>query len=82
MFKLADYWIEKLINQPETGMGYYIANLIHRDVRKINQVVIDSGFVTKVRGKTEIYFTVNDIEEILVTHEKWNFDEHLFPYRR
>ena len=73
MIQLSKKWIDKIIPQGETGMGYHIATITLKNGGKYNQVVIDSGYITRVRGLSEIPFTENDIEEIIVTHDKWNF---------
>jgi len=60
---------------PETGMGYVIASIILKDGRRLDQVVIDSGYVTRIRGYETIDFTAEDIQEIIPTHDKWDFSE-------
>lgn len=58
---------------PETGMGYWVASVFLSDGRKFDQVVIDSGCITRVRGFEEIPFVEPEIAEIKVTHDKWNW---------
>jgi len=48
--RFADYFR----NQPETGMGYWIATAHQKVGRVFRQVLIDSGYVTKVRGHQAI----------------------------
>ena len=55
-------------------MGYYVVSVILQDGRKFDQVVIDSGYIAKVRGYKDIPFQESDIREIKVTHDKWDWD--------
>ena len=71
--KLSDSWAKYLIKQPETGMGYYVVTLKLKDGRMIPQVVIDSGYVTRVKNMVIIDFTADDIIGIEVTHDTWKF---------
>lgn len=70
---LPDNWGPKLTSQPETGMGYQVATVILRDGTRWNQVLIESGVITRVRGQSAIPFNADDIADILVTHDKWDF---------
>jgi len=73
--KLPKNFIENLINQPETGMGYQIANIILHNGDQYNQVVIlECSMITQIRGLDYIPFSTNDIKEIIITHEKWKFN--------
>jgi hypothetical protein len=74
MLVLSDKWIDYLISKPETGMGYYVVSVILRDSRRFDQVVVNSGYITQVRGYKEIPFEISDIAEMLVTHDKWKFN--------
>jgi hypothetical protein len=74
MIKLSERWAPVLVAQPETGMGYQVASIVLKDGTRYDQVVIDSGFVTKIRGRSDIPFEDEDIIEIVVTHDKWRFD--------
>ena len=60
---------------PETGMGYVVASVILKDGKRYDQVVIDSGYITKIRGYATIEFEAGDIQEIIATHDKWDFSE-------
>jgi hypothetical protein len=73
MLKLTKKWIDKIIPQGETGMGYHIATIILKNGTVYKQVVIDSGFITRIRGLSDISFSEDDIESITVTHDKWDF---------
>lgn len=74
MLTLSEKWIKKLVSQPETGMGYHIVTVKLKDGTIFNQVVVDSGFITKIKGIKDIPFKEDDIQDITVTHDKWNFD--------
>ncbi len=58
--QLSEKWAPVLLAQGETGMGYYVVSVILQDGRKFNQVVIDSGYITKVRGYKDIPFQESD----------------------
>lgn len=73
MFALSGKWKTRLISQPETGMGYYIVSVILRDGTRFNQVIVDSGYVTRIRGMKTIPYDDDDIEDIIITHDKWDF---------
>ena len=67
--------IEKLVTSPETGMGYHIVTVLLKDGRRFDQAVVDSGYVTKVHGHREIPFTIEEIQDVVITHDKWNFQD-------
>jgi hypothetical protein len=72
MFKLTEKrFADYFKNHPETGMGYWVADAHLKDGRDFRQVVIDSGFVTKVKGHESIPFAESDVDHFVVSHEKW-----------
>ncbi len=73
MIELPPKWIKWLVQQPETGMGYYVVTVVLKDGRSIERVVIDSGYISRIYGLDEIVFKVEDIERLVVTHDKWDF---------
>jgi hypothetical protein len=73
MLQLSDKWGAILIAQPETGVGYQIASIILNDGSRYDQAVIEGGYITRIRGFTEIPFGDDQIRDIVVTHDKWNF---------
>lgn len=73
MLQLSDKWGVKLVSQPESGMGYQVASVILKDGSRYDQVLIESGFITRIRGIKEIPFTEEAIADIVVTHDRWNF---------
>jgi hypothetical protein len=72
---LSPRWASYLMSLPETGMGYQVVSVFLTDGRKFDQVVIDSGHITRVRGYKEIPFEEPEIAEIEVTHDKWNWKD-------
>lgn len=73
MLQLSDKWGPVLLSQPETGLGYQVASIILKDGARYDQALIEAGYVTRIRGLEEIPFGEDQIAEIIVTHDKWNF---------
>jgi len=73
MLNLSIKWATKLIAQSETGMGYQIVSIFLKDGRRFEQAVIVGGAVSQIRGLPGIPFTDDEIEDIIVTHDKWDF---------
>ena len=73
MLLLSKKWAAELVNKPETGMGYQIVSVILKNGKRFDQVVNNSGYITQVHGFKEIPFTEDEIQEIIVTHDKWDF---------
>jgi hypothetical protein len=44
-----------------------------RDGRRYDQVVIEGGYITRIKDLAEIPFGEDQIAGIVVTHEKWDF---------
>lgn len=55
-------------------MGYQIVSIVLKDGRRFDQVVIVEGYVTQVRGFSDIPFVEDDVHEIVLTHDKWDFN--------
>jgi hypothetical protein len=75
MIKLSPKWTEWLSWKPETGMGYQVATIVLKDGRRFDQVVILEGKVGKIRGRQDVPFTEEDIAEIILTHDKWDWSQ-------
>ena len=73
MLQLSDKWGPGLVSQPETGMGYQVASIILKDGSRYDQALIEAGYVTRIRGLEDIPFSEDQIAEIIVTHDKWDF---------
>lgn len=71
MLQLKEKWGPRLTSQPETGMGYQVTTIFLRDGRRFEQVMIVEGLITRIRGRSDIPFNEEDIEDIVVTHDKW-----------
>ena len=71
--RLSQLWVEQLLTQPETGMGYQIVTVHLQDGRKYKQTIVDSGYITRIRGLDHIPFSEDEIVEIIVTHDQWDF---------
>lgn len=54
-------------------MGYQVVSITLEDGTRYDQVLIEAGYVTRIRGLKAIPFSENQIAEIIVTHEKWDF---------
>ena len=73
MLKLSSKCIPVLRRMRESGMGYWVVTIVLKDGRKYPETVIDSGYVTLTRALKEIPFHDEDIEEIILTHDKWDW---------
>ena len=74
MLPLSGKWAGKLTAEPETGIGYQIASIVLKDGKRFDRVVVD-GNVTRVRDVEGIPFSEDQIEQIIVTHDKWDFND-------
>jgi len=70
MLPLSGKWASKLAAEPETGVGYQIASFLLKDGKRFDQVVIVGGNITQIRGVEGIPFSEDQIEQIIVTHDK------------
>ena len=76
MLNIPNKFAKELVSQPETGMGYQVVKIILKDGRQFNQVaVIQSSVIGQIRGMKEIPFKGEDIDKIILTHEKWDFSK-------
>jgi hypothetical protein len=74
MIQLSRKWTQQLITQPEAGMGYQIATVVLADGRRFERVIIDSGYITRIKDVVGIPFTEAEIQDIIVTNDKWDFN--------
>jgi hypothetical protein len=65
----------KLKNSPETGMGYFVGDIILNNGECIKQVAVVDGKIVKAKGYFELNFKKDDINEFIITHEKWQFNK-------
>ena len=75
MLKLSDKWAPILVPKPETGMGYQVITVILKDGRRFEQAIHSGGYITQVRGYDSLPFKEPEIEDIIVTHEKWDWNK-------
>ena len=74
MIALSDKWGPKLVAQGETGMGYQIASIVLKNGKRFDRVVIVGRNITQIKDTDGIPFSEDEIEEIIVTHDKWDFN--------
>jgi hypothetical protein len=74
-FQFSGKWMRKVQSLAETGMGYTVVRIVLNDGRVFEQVVIDSGHLTRIRGIHDVPFKEEDIAEITATHAKWDWNE-------
>lgn len=67
-------WASELASKPETGMGYQVVSVVLRDGKRFDQVVIVEGRITEIRGLIDIPFTEDQIAQLILTHDKWEFN--------
>ena len=73
MVQLSTKWTSELASKPESGMGYQVVSIIFKDGRRFDQVVVVEGQITYIRGCRDIPFTEEQIVQVVVTHDKWDF---------
>lgn len=54
-------------------MGYQIVSVFLKDGRRFDQTVIVGGTIGQIKGIAGIPFTEDEIADIIVTHDKWDF---------
>ena len=58
-------------------MGYQVVSVTLKGGKRFEQVIVVDGQITKIRGRKDITFTTDEIEQVTLTHEKWDFNaEH------
>jgi hypothetical protein len=80
MIVLSDKWARTLMTQGETGMGYQIASVVLNDGRHFKQVVIVEGTITQIKDIEDIPFSEDQIDQIIVTHDMWDFNAERKAY--
>jgi hypothetical protein len=74
MIELSKKWLAELVDKPETGMGYQVVSIVLKDGKRYDQVVVVEGRVTQIRELGDIPFTEEQIAQIILTHDKWDFN--------
>jgi len=54
-------------------MGYQVCTIKLTDGREFKQTIVDSGYITRIKDVEGVPFVEDEIEEIIVTHEKWDW---------
>ena len=69
--QLPSKFVEILRNEPESGMGYQIVTVVTTGGRRYDRVmIVDGTDIASVDGQSEIPFDANEVERIIVTHDK------------
>jgi len=68
MLVLSNRWAEVLTAQPETGMGYQIVSIRLKDGRRIDNVTVVGGVISRLPDTVPDWFSDEDIEDIVVKH--------------
>jgi hypothetical protein len=74
-FLFSHKWLDTVRRLGETGVGYTVVTITLADGRKFHQAVIDSGYLSRVRGYPDVPFGEVDIAEIKQTNETWDWSE-------
>lgn len=54
-------------------MGYQVVSIVLRNGQRIDQVLVESGVITRARGQDSIPFREDEIADLIVTHDRWDF---------
>jgi len=73
MIELSQKWTAVLSAKPETGMGFQVVSVVLKDGRRFDQAIVVEGRLTQIRGHDTIPFVEDQIAEVIVTHDKWDF---------
>jgi|GEM_PF-1033690 len=74
-FLFSGKWVETVRKLGETGMGYTVVSVTLSDGRKFEQALIDSGYLSRIRGLPDVPFAESDIATITRTDTKWDWSE-------
>jgi hypothetical protein len=74
MILLTEKWAAELASKPETGMGYHVVTVVLKNGKRFDQVAVVEGQIAEIRGRKDVPFTADEITEIILTHDKWNFN--------
>lgn len=75
MQKVPERFRAQLLAEKETGMGYWVVDVVLNSGETVKQVVVDSGYFTRAKGFEKLPFNAEQVRELKVTHEKWQFKE-------
>jgi len=74
-FEFVGKWKEIVRALGETGMGYTVVTVTLADGAIYPQTLIDSGWLSRIRGAPGVPFTEQDIASIIRTDAKWDWHE-------
>jgi hypothetical protein len=74
-FFFSGKWADAVRALGETGIGYTVVRIKLSDGRAFDQVIVESGYLSRVRGLPDVPFSENDISEMTQTDAKWNWGE-------
>ena len=74
-FLFSGEWKEAVSRLGETGIGYTVVSVVLKDGTRFDQVLIELGYLSRIRGRADIPFTEDDIAEIKRTDEKRHWIE-------
>ena len=75
-FFFSGKWANAVRALSETGRDYTVISVGLADGRKFDQVLIESGYLSRIRGIPDVPFSENDITEMKQTDAKWNWGEN------
>lgn len=74
MLVLSEKWREKLRRLPETGMDYQVVTVVLHDGRGFPRTIVEGACcISAINGVEGVPFREEDIEDIVVTHDKWDW---------
>jgi hypothetical protein len=75
--------VTQLKRQKEAGLGYQLVSVQLKDGRHFEPAVASEGCIIAVRGYKDVPFASEEVEQVGVTHSRWNFRESsdLLRYR-
>jgi len=56
-----------------------VVSVILQDGRRFDQTAVVEGIIAEIRGLDEIPFTEDQIAQIILTHDKWDFNAERRP---
>ena len=74
LITLSAKWVSELANKPETGMGYQVVSVILQDGRRFGKTAVVEGIIAEIRGLDGIPLTEDQIAQIILTNDKWDFN--------
>lgn len=71
-----EQWHALFGGMPESGMGYFTADVSLRDGREIRDVCFCDGSIAEVRGLADIPFKAQEIVKVALTHRRWVWNQN------